>query len=133
MFGLIRGQNNPKTEFVAPGAGRQTGHRRPDRSVEPAAGAAESAQPDEVYNLGAVCFVAYSWEQAALTTEVTGTGVLNILEAIRLHAADDPSRVRFYQASSSEMFGKVQETPQTERPCCGRARRTAWPRSSATT
>ena len=84
--------------------------------------ALRDSDPDEVYNLGAVSFVAYSWENAHLTTDVTGKGVLNMLEAIRLHTGDDPSGVRFYQASSSEMFGKVQETPQHERTLL-------WPRS----
>ena len=84
--------------------------------------ALRDSDPDEVYNLGAVSFVAYSWENAHLTTDVTGKGVLNMLEAIRLHTGDDPSGVRFYQASSSEMFGKVQESPQNERTLL-------WPRS----
>ena len=48
-----------------------------------------------------------------MTSDVTGMGVLNMLEAVRLHAGDDPSAIRFYQASSSEMFGKVQEVPQS--------------------
>ena len=69
--------------------------------------ALRESDPDEVYNLGAVSFVAYSWENAHLTTDVTAKGVLNMLEAVRLHTGDDPSGVRFYQASSSEMFGKV--------------------------
>ena len=56
-----------------------------------------------------------------MTTEVTGNGVLNILEAIRLYAGDDVSKVRFYQASSSEMFGKVQEVPQRESTLFGPA------------
>ena len=84
--------------------------------------ALRDSDPDEVYNLGAVSFVAYSWENAPLTTDVTAKGVLNILEAVRLHTGDDPSHIRFYQASSSEMFGKVQESPQTERTLL-------WPRS----
>ncbi|MFD6167028.1 GDP-mannose 4,6-dehydratase, partial [Oerskovia sp. NPDC060287] len=75
-----------------------------------------------VYNLGAISFVAYSWENAMLTSEVTGKAVLNILEAVRLYSHDDPSRVRFYQASSSEMFGKVQQVPQRESTLL-------WPRS----
>ena len=58
-------------------------------------------RPDEVYNLGAISFVAYSWENAMLTSDVTGKGVLNILEAVRLYSHDDPRKVRFYQASSS--------------------------------
>jgi GDPmannose 4,6-dehydratase len=80
------------------------------------------SQPDEFYNLGAVSFVAYSWENARVTTEVTGNGVLNALEAVRLYSGSDPAKVRFYQASSSEMFGKVQEVPQREKTLL-------WPRS----
>jgi GDPmannose 4,6-dehydratase len=68
-------------------------------------------RPDEVYNLAAQSFVPTSWTQPVLTGEFTALGVTRILEAIRLA---HPS-ARFYQASSSEMFGKVQETPQTER------------------
>ena len=75
-----------------------------------------------MYNLGAISFVAYSWENAMLTSDVTGKGVLNILEAVRLYAHDDMTKVRFYQASSSEMFGKVQEVPQRENTLL-------WPRS----
>ncbi len=67
-------------------------------------------QPDEVYNLAAQSFVQTSWTQAVFTGEVTGLGVTRILDAIR---TVDPS-IRFYQASSSEMFGKVQEVPQKE-------------------
>ena len=93
-----------------------------------------TAQPDEVYNLGAISFVAYSWENAGLTADVTGRGVLNMLEACRLYAGDDISRVRFYQASQ---LGDVRQGAGRCRsprpPCCGRARPTAWPRSSATT
>jgi GDPmannose 4,6-dehydratase len=122
VYGLIRGQNNPKAELVArevPDVRVLTGDLTDLSSL---LRALRVAQPDEVYNLGAVSFVAYSWEQAALTTEVTATGVLNMLEAIRLHSGDDPSRIRFYQASSSEMFGKVQEVPQRESTLL-------WPRS----
>ena len=68
------------------------------------------AQPDEVYNLAAQSFVATSWVQPLLTAQVTGVGALNVLEAVRLCGAP----IRYYQASSSEMFGKVRETPQTE-------------------
>lgn len=70
----------------------------------------KSVKPSEVYNLGAQSFVPTSWEQPVLTGEFTALGVTKILEAIR-HV--DPG-IRFYQASSSEMFGKVQETPQRE-------------------
>ncbi|MFD3448183.1 GDP-mannose 4,6-dehydratase [Microbacteriaceae bacterium 4G12] len=66
--------------------------------------------PDEVYNLGAQSFVADSWSQPVYTGEVTGLGALHMLEAVRQVKQD----AKFYQASSSEMFGKVVETPQTE-------------------
>lgn len=71
----------------------------------------EACKPDEVYNLAAQSFVPASFGQPILTGTVTALGVTNILEAIRIVNPE----IRFYQASSSEMFGKVQETPQTER------------------
>jgi GDPmannose 4,6-dehydratase len=67
--------------------------------------------PDEVYNLASQSFVPTSWNQPVLTADVTGTGVTRMLEAIRKHKPDS----KFYQASTSEMFGKVRETPQSER------------------
>ena len=70
----------------------------------------EMAQPDEVYNLAAQSFVAVSFDQPILTGETTGLGVVNLLEAIRIVN----SKIRFYQASTSEMFGLVQEVPQSE-------------------
>jgi len=73
--------------------------------------AIHSVQPDEVYNLAAQSFVPVSWNQPVLTGDVTGLGVIRILEAIRRHAP----KAKFLQASSSEMFGKVRETPQTEK------------------
>jgi GDPmannose 4,6-dehydratase len=76
--------------------------------------ALEVAQPDEVYNLGAISFVAMSFNQAELTANITGLGVLRMLEAIRMVGGSRGNPIRFYQASSSEMFGKVRETPQTE-------------------
>lgn len=72
--------------------------------------AVEASRPDEVYNLAAQSFVPTSFVQPVLTAEFTGIGVARVLEAIR-HAAP---KAKFYQASSSEMFGKVLETPQTE-------------------
>src|SRR6266481_2011187 len=70
-----------------------------------------SVEPDEVYNLAAQSFVPVSWNQPVLTGDVTGLGVIRILEAIRRHRPT----AKFLQASSSEMFGKVRETPQTEK------------------
>lgn len=72
--------------------------------------AIQTCQPDEVYNLGAQSFVKASWDVPELTGDITGLGVTRLLEAIRNIKPD----TKFYQASSSEMFGKVQETPQTE-------------------
>jgi len=122
VYGLIRGQNNPKLDLVratVPDVKLVTGDLTDMSSL---IRALETAQPDEVYNLGAISFVAYSWENAMLTSDVTGKAVLNILEAVRLYSHDDMSKVRFYQASSSEMFGKVQEVPQRENTLL-------WPRS----
>ncbi|MCL1900056.1 MAG: GDP-mannose 4,6-dehydratase [Promicromonosporaceae bacterium] len=122
VFGLIRGQNNPKLQMVeqtVPGVKLLTGDLTDFSSLMRVLNV---AQPDEVYNLGAISFVAYSWENAQVTSEVTGMGVLNILEAVRMWAGDDLSKVRFYQASSSEMFGRVQEVPQRESTLL-------WPRS----
>jgi len=73
--------------------------------------AIKTSAPDEVYNLASQSFVPTSWNQPVLTAEVTGTGVTRILEALRKYKPE----ARFYQASTSEMFGKVQETPQNER------------------
>lgn len=72
--------------------------------------ALQESQPHEVYNLGAQSFVPASWEQPLLTGEITGLGVARLLEAIR---SADP-KIRFYQASTSELFGKVRESPQSE-------------------
>jgi GDPmannose 4,6-dehydratase len=72
--------------------------------------AIQTANPAEVYNLAAMSFVPTSWNQPVLTGEFTGLGVTRMLEAIR---QVDPS-IKFYQASSSEMFGKVREVPQNE-------------------
>src|SRR5215203_2628152 len=69
-----------------------------------------ASQPDEIYNLAAMSFVAVSWIQPTLTAEFTGVGVTRLLEAVREVCPE----ARFYQASSSEMFGMVRETPQTE-------------------
>jgi GDPmannose 4,6-dehydratase len=70
----------------------------------------EKSTPDEIYNLAAQSFVGVSFDQPITTAEITGLGAVNILEAIRIVN----SNIKFYQASSSEMFGKVVETPQTE-------------------
>src|SRR5664280_1241042 len=122
VFGLIRGQNNPKLDLVrqtVPEVQIITGDLT---DMSGLIRALNVSRPDEVYNLGAISYVAYSWENAHVTTDVTGKGVLNMLEAVRLYAGEDAPKVRFYQASSSEMFGKAQEAPQRESTLL-------WPRS----
>lgn len=114
VFGLVKGQNNPKAESIRdefPFVQLVPGDLADFSSL---VSALEMSQPDEVYNLGAISFVAMSFNQAELTANISGLGVLRILEAIRLVGGARKNPIRFYQASSSEMFGKVRETPQTE-------------------
>ena len=114
VFGLMKGQNNPKTALMRdehPYVQIVNGDLCDLPSL---ISAVETTQPDEVYNLGAISFVAMSFNQAELTANVTGLGVLRLLEAIRIVGGSQNNRIRFYQASSSEMFGKVRQTPQTE-------------------
>lgn len=124
VVGLVRGgQNNPKAARLAeshPYVDIVSGNLLDLSSLMRAM---TYANPDEVYNLGAVSFVAYSWQNARLTSDVTGTGVLNMLEAVRLHQDTTGRDIRYYQASSSEMFGKVQEVPPQ------RESTLLWPRS----
>ena len=115
VYGVVKGQNNPKLEMmrdefpfveIVPG----------DLADLPSlVKALDVARPDEVYNLAAISFVALSWNQAELTSNLTGTGVLRMLEAVRMVGGAENNPIRFYQASSSEMFGKVREIPQSER------------------
>ncbi len=114
VFGLIRGQDNPKYAVVREMLPAVTLIKADVMDISGLVRALRISQPDEVYNLAAISFVPYSWENPGLTSDVTGKGVLNVLEAIRAWAGDDLSGVRFYQASSSEMFGRVQQIPQTE-------------------
>jgi GDPmannose 4,6-dehydratase len=110
VYGLVRGQNNPRLAMVAalcPGVEFVEGDLLDQSSL---IAALETSQPTEVYNLGAISFVGLSFKQALLTGEITGLGVTRMLEAIR--TVND--KIKFYQASSSEMFGKVRESPQTE-------------------
>jgi GDPmannose 4,6-dehydratase len=114
VFGLVRGQNNPKAQVVQdenPALDLVEGDLRDLSSL---IAGLEQVQPDEVYNLGAMSFVALSFRQPELTADTTGLGVLRMLEAIRIVGGTEKNPIRFYQASSSEMFGKVRETPQTE-------------------
>lgn len=103
VFGVIRGQHNVKRQALIdefPDLRLIEGDLTDPASL---ARALEIADPDEVYNLGAVSHVGFSFKNPSLTADVTGKGVLNLLEAIRLTGRAD--RTRFYQASTSEMFG----------------------------
>lgn len=122
VFGLIH-DTNPEREVrmkaEVPGLELIHGDLT---NTESLLNALDVSSPTEVYNLGAKSHVAFSWEQAQQTAQVTAIGVLNLLEAIRVSCPDSSSRPRFYQASSSEMFGKAQEVPQRESTLL-------WPRS----
>src|SRR5882757_2952552 len=121
VWGLVRGQSNPRVRRVRKLLGDIRLVRGDLLDQGSLISAVERVQPDEVYNLAAISYVPMSWQQAELTGEVTGLGVLRVLEAIRVCSGISGSRtpgggqIRFYQASSSEMFGKVRESPQTER------------------
>lgn len=112
VHGLVNGQRNSREEgFVKlfPEASLYRGDLTDFSSLLQVI---DSVDPDEVYNLGAISFVGLSFQQPELTANITGLGTLRLLEAIR--KSGKASKVRFYQASSSEMFGKVRETPQNE-------------------
>ena len=114
VFGLVHGQANPKIGLVQsenPALDLVEGDLRDLSSL---IAVVEQVQPDEVYNLGAISFVQLSFKQAELTAEITGLGVLRMLEAVRIVGGSQNNPIRFYQASSSEMFGKVHESPQNE-------------------
>ena len=114
VYGMMKGQHNPRAEMIR--------EEFPFIEIIPGdltdlsslVAALEQTQPDEVYNLGAISFVAMSFNQSELTANVTGLGVLRMLEAVRMVGGPTNNPIRFYQASSSEMFGKVREVPQTE-------------------
>src|SRR2546426_831379 len=115
VFGMIRGQANPKLQLVQEETPELEMIEGDLTDLSSLIAAVEQVQPHEVYTLGAVSFVALSFRQPELTADITGLGVLRMLEAIRVVGGANDNRIRFYQASSSEMFGKVRETPQTER------------------
>jgi len=112
VYGIINGQRNSREEsFVSlfPDAKLLRGDLTDFSSLLQIV---SQVQPHEVYNLGAISFVGMSFQQPELTANITGLGALRLLEAIR--KVDSEGQIRFYQASSSEMFGKVRETPQSE-------------------
>jgi GDPmannose 4,6-dehydratase len=112
IFGLINGQRNfneNKFRTIFPSVKLLHGDLADFSSL---LSVVKDSQPDEIYNLGAISFVGMSFKQPELTANITGLGTLRLLEALK--SSDLSKKVKFYQASSSEMFGKVQETPQNE-------------------
>jgi GDPmannose 4,6-dehydratase len=110
VHGLVRrlsSENHGRLEGIRDRISLHTGDLLDQRSL---VDVMRESEPDEIYNLAAMSFVAASWNQPTLTAEFTGVGVARMLEAMREVCPE----ARFYQASSSEMFGKVRETPQNE-------------------
>jgi GDPmannose 4,6-dehydratase len=110
VHGMVRRASTEKFERIEHLRDRITLHQGDLLDQRSLVDALRTAQPDEIYNLAAMSFVAVSWIQPTLTAEFTGVGVTRLLEAMREVCPD----ARFYQASSSEMFGKVREVPQNE-------------------
>lgn len=110
VYGLMRRVTKPNMDNIGHLAGKVQLLSGDLTDVGSLIAMISQVQPDEVYNLAAQSFVPESWVQPSATGQITGLGVTNMLEAVRLVKPD----AKFYQASSSEMFGKVQETPQKE-------------------
>ncbi len=110
VHGMVRRASTEKFDRIEHLRDRITLHQGDLLDQRSLVDAMRASEPDEIYNLAAMSFVAVSWIQPTLTAEFTGVGVTRMLEAMREAAPE----ARFYQASSSEMFGKVLEVPQTE-------------------
>src|SRR6187549_1001021 len=110
VHGMVRRASTEKFDRIEHIRERITLHQGDLLDQRSLVDALRAARPDEIYNLAAMSFVAVSWIQPTLTAEFTGVGVTRVLEAMREVCPE----ARFYQASSSEMFGKVLEVPQTE-------------------
>ncbi len=110
VHGMVRRASTEKFERIEHLRDRITLHQGDLLDHRSLTDALKASRPDEIYNLAAMSFVAVSWIQPTLTAEFTGVGVTRVLEAMREVCPE----ARFYQASSSEMFGKVRDVPQTE-------------------
>src|SRR5450631_1953944 len=110
VHGMVRRASSEKFDRIEHIRDRVTLHQGDLLDQRSLVDALRAARPSEIYNLAAMSFVAVSWIQPTLTAEFTGVGVTRMLEAMR----EVCPQARFYQASSSEMFGKVLEVPQTE-------------------
>jgi GDPmannose 4,6-dehydratase len=110
VHGMVRRSSTERFERIEHLRGRITLHQGDLLDQRSLVDALRASRPQEIYNLAAMSYVAASWVQPTLTAEFSGIGVTRILEALREACPE----ARFYQASSSEMFGKVREVPQTE-------------------
>ncbi len=110
VHGMVRRSSTERFERIEHLRDRITLHQGDLLDQRSLVDAMRASRPDEIYNLAAMSFVAVSWIQPTLTAEFTGVGVTRMLEAMR----EASPEARFYQASSSEMFGKVRQTPQNE-------------------
>jgi GDPmannose 4,6-dehydratase len=110
VHGMVRRASTEKFDRIEHIRDRITLHQGDLLDQRSLVDSLRAAEPDEIYNLAAMSFVAVSWVQPTLTAEFTGTGVTRMLEAMREVCPE----ARFYQASSSEMFGKVRQVPQNE-------------------
>ena len=110
VHGMVRRSSTEKFDRIEHIRDRVSLHQGDLFDSRSMSDALRASRPDEIYNLAAMSYVAASWVQPTLTAEFSGTGVTRLLEAMR----DVCPEARFYQASSSEMFGKVLEVPQTE-------------------
>ncbi len=111
VHGIVRRSSTETFDRIAHLAGRIHLHQADLLDQLSIVDVVKETQPDEIYNLAAMSFVPTSWKQPVLTGEFTAIGVTRVLEAVRLLGK---GRIKFYQASSSEMFGKVVEVPQRE-------------------
>jgi GDPmannose 4,6-dehydratase len=110
VHGMVRRSSTEKFDRIEHLRNRITLHQGDLLDQRSLVDALRASRPDEIYNLAAMSYVAVSWIQPTLTAEFTGVGVTRMLEAMR----ETCPEARFYQASSSEMFGKVRKTPQNE-------------------
>ena len=110
VHGMVRRSSTERFDRIEHLRSRLTLHQGDLLDQRSLVDALRASRPDEIYNLAAMSYVAVSWVQPTLTAEFSGVGVTRILEAVR----EVCPKARFYQASSSEMFGKVREVPQTE-------------------
>jgi GDPmannose 4,6-dehydratase len=113
VHGVVNGQRNSREESFTQLFPDAKLHRGDLTDFSSLLQIVDEVEPQEVYNLGAISFVGMSFEQPELTANITGLGTLRLLEAIRKIGVTNTTRI--YQASSSEMFGKVRETPQNEK------------------